>query len=177
MTPVEYFENPLLPGKRMFRCERLCASLQVSACAGMWREANAAGAVPERLFRCRQCPVGAEHAGVADANMSPLRGSGICSRCHRSDLRLIGGNICVSCQNRAYEWLKGRNAKGKAPVKCPRLDRRVLKFVCAGQVRTLVRRHTVNTEELVIELLRDSAKRVMLGRGLGAGAMRQGVLL
>lgn len=174
---VEYFESPLLPGRRMFRCERLSASLQVSACSAMWVEANAAGATPERLFRCRQCPLGAEHAGVGDANMSPLRGSGICSRCHRSDLRLIGGNVCVACKNREYEWLKGRNAKGSRPVKHPPLNRRVVRYVAGGEVRVLARPHTTSADELVVELLRDSAKRVLIGRSGGGRAMRQGTLL
>lgn len=174
---VEYFESDLLPGKPMFRCERMAASLQVSACAGMWREANAGGQAPDRLFRCMQCPIGAQHAGVADANMSPLRGTGICSRCHRTDLRLIGGNICVSCQNRQYEFIKGSNAKGKAPVKCMPLGRRTVQFVCEGQVRTLSRQHTGSTDELVVELLRDASKRVMLGRGKTGVGLRQGELL
>lgn len=177
MPGVAYFENPLLPGRRMFRCERLSASLQVSSCAAMWTEANGDGPGAERLARCRQCQVGAEHAGVADANMSPLRGTSICSRCHRTDLRLIGGNVCVSCQNRAYEQIKGRNAKGRAPVKCPPLARRVVRFVSDGQVRVLARAYTASADELVVELLRDSAKRVLLGRGCPGGGMRQGVLL
>ena len=174
---VEYFENPLLPGKPMFRCERLTASLQVASCVGMWTEANAAGAPPERLFRCVKCPLGAKHAGVGDANMSPLRGATICSRCHRTDLRLIGGNVCVSCQNRSYEWQKGRNAKGKAPVKHPVLVRRSVRYVCDGQVRVLVRALTASADELVVELLRDSTKRVVIGRGCVGGGLRQGVLL
>lgn len=178
MPGVAYFENPLLPGRRMFRCERLSASLQVSSCAAMWTEANGDGAGSERLARCRQCQVGAEHAGVADANMSPLRGTSICSRCHRTDLRLIGGNVCVSCQNRAYEQIKGRNAKGRAPVKCPPLARRVVRFVCDGQVKVLARPYTASTDELVVELLRDSPKRVVIARAWGGGrVMRQGVLL
>lgn len=175
---VDYFENPLLPGRKMFRCERLSASLQVSACAGMWTEANAAGAVPERLFRCRQCPLGAQHAGVGDANMSALRGTPICSRCHRTDLRLIGGNVCVSCTNRQYEWIKGRNAKGKAPVKHPDLVRRTVRYVAGGEVKVLSRPLTASTDELVVELLRDSPKRVVIARAWGGGrVMRQGVLL
>ena len=174
---VEYFENPLLPGKPMFRCDRLSASLQVASCAGMWNEANAGGHPPERLFRCLQCPLGAEHAGVGDANMSPLRGTTICSRCHRTDLRLIGGNVCVSCQNRAYEWLKGKNAKGKAPVKHPPLVRRSVRYVCGGEVRVLARNLTASSDELVVELLRDSPKRVVIGRGCVGGGLRQGVLL
>lgn len=174
---MEYFENPLLPGKRMFRCDRLSASLQVTACSGMWAEANAAGHPPERLFRCKQCPIGAIHAGVADANMSALRGTGICSRCNRTDLRLIGGNICVGCQNRQYEWIKGKNAKGKTPVHHPVLSRRLVRYVCDGQVRVLARAYTVSAGELVVELLRDRSKRVVLGRGCPGGGLRQGVLL
>lgn len=174
---VEYFESPLMPGKAMFRCDRLSASLQVQSCAVMWKEANAGGRSPERLFRCMQCPLGAEHAGVGDANMSPLRGTTICSRCSRTDLRLIGGNVCVSCQNRAYEWLKGKNAKGRVPVKHPPLVRRSVRYLCDGQVRVLVRSHTVCADELVVELLRDSTKRVVIGRGVGAVGLRQGVLL
>lgn len=174
---VEYFENALLPGKRMFRCERLNASLQVATCETMWREANAGASCSDRLGRCKQCPLGAEHAGVVDANMSVLRGTTTCSSCNRTDLRLIGGNICVSCQNRRYEWIKGKNAKGRAPVKCAPLERRVVRYVCDGQVRTLSRPHTASTDELVVELLRDSAKKIVLGRGIGPGAMRQGQLL
>ena len=174
---VEHFENALLPGKPMFRCERLSASLQVASCVGMWHEANAGGHPPERLFRCMKCPLGAKHAGVEDSSMSPLRGTTICSRCHRTDLRLIGGNVCVSCQNRAYEWTKGRNAKGKAPVKHPPLVRRSVRYVCDGQVRVLARALTASADELVVELLRDSAKRVVIGRGCVGGGLRQGVLL
>lgn len=174
---MDYFENPLLPGKKMFRCERLSASLQVVACVGMWSEANAAGHPPERLFRCKQCPVGAVHAGVADANMSPLKGTDICSRCNRTDQRLIGGNICVSCKNREYEWLKGKNAKGKPPAHHPVLCRRLVRYVCDGQVRVLARANTASSNELVVELLRDRSKRVVLGRGAAGGGLRQGVLL
>lgn len=109
--------------------------------------------------------------------MSPLRGTTICCRCHRTDLRLIGGNVCVSCQNRAYEWTKGRNAKGKAPVKHPPLVRRSVRYVCDGQVRVLARALTASADELVVELLRDSAKRVVIGRGCVGGGLRQGGLL
>lgn len=174
---VEYFEISELPGKRMFRCERLTASLQVTACAGMWREANADGHAPERLFRCQKCPLGAEHAGVADANMSPLRGSSVCARCHRTDLRLIGGNVCVSCYNRQREVAVGRNAKGKPPVKCAPLERRTVRYVCGGQVRMLTRLLTASADELVIELLRDQPKRVILGRGCPGAGLRQETLL
>lgn len=174
---IEYFENELLPGKPMFRCAKLSASLQVTACADMWRDANANPNAPERLHRCMQCPIGAKHAGVADANMSTLRGTTICSRCHRTDLRLIGGNVCVSCKNRSYEWIKGKNAKGKAPVKCAPLQRRTVRFVCEGRAKAISREYTTATDELVVELLRDQTKRVLLGRGKPGAGLRQGALL
>ncbi len=177
MPATEYFENALMPGKAMFRCDRLSASLLVSACAGMWREANGSGHSPERLFGCRQCVVGAGHAGVADANMSPLKGTATCVRCNRTDLRLVGGVMCVSCKNREYEWLKGCNAKGKPPAHHPALERRCVRYLVEGEVRTLSRSKTAGSVELVVELLRDQGKRVLMGKTLGGDMTRQGVLL
>lgn len=164
---VEYFESGLMPGRPMFRCTRMSASLQVSSCAQMWRDANASGQASERLFQCRGCPVGAVHSGKADPTFHPLRGTTTCSRCHRGDMRLIGGNICVGCKNREYEWLKGRNAKGKFPARHPALDRRRLAFMRGGRPGVLVRELTASPMELVVELLRDSTQRVVFGLGIG----------
>lgn len=167
LASVRYFESELMPGKPMFRCDRLMASLRVVSCAEMWREANAAGPMPERLFRCRGCSVGAAHAGEADASCHWLRGVPICARCTRTDLRLIGGNICVSCQNRQYEWVKGKNAKGQYPRLHPALARRRCVAVVGGVTRVVVRELTVGMEELVVELLRDSSRAVVFGLGVG----------
>jgi hypothetical protein len=166
VPPVIYFEHELMPGKKMFRCVRLSSTLQVTSCEGMWREANAGKQEP-----------GAMHAGVQDASVNPFRGKSMCARCNRSDLRLIGGNICVGCKNREYEWIKGANAKGRPPTKHPPLDKRVVRFVVDGEVRTMSRVHSASMEELVVELLRDSPKRVMLGRGKGRVMLRQGELV
>ena len=164
---VRYFESDLLPGKPMFRCDRLSASLQVDRCASMWSEANVKGPPPDRVQRCRGCPVGACHAGAQDPSYHRLRGLPVCSRCQRTDLRLIGGNICVSCQNRGYEWVKGSNAKGKFPVCHPPMARRRVTYSAGGVVRSLSREWTVATTELVTELLRDSSSRVVFGLGRG----------
>lgn len=164
---VNYFESELMPGKPMFRCDRLAASLRVASCAEMWREANASGQMPERLFRCRACPIGAAHAGESDASYHRLRGLTICSRCHRTDLRLIGGNVCVGCKNREYEWVKGKNAKGQFPKLHPVLARRRCTVLVGGSVRVLVRELTTATDELVVELLRDSGRAVVFGFGVG----------
>lgn len=164
---VSYFDSDLLPGRPMFRCEKLSASLQVSRCSAMWADANGKGPPPERVERCRGCAVGAAHAGAVDPSGHRLRASGACSRCHRTDLRLIGGNVCVSCQNREYEWVKGRNAKGKFPALHPPLDRRRVTALVGGKVKVVARERTTATLELVVELLRDSPDRVVFGMGRG----------
>lgn len=164
---TEYFESALLPGKPMFRCDRLRATLRVEACAGMWRDANERGGTSESVVRCRQCQVGAGHAGVSDASTSAMRGVTVCSRCHRTDLRLIGGNVCVGCKNREYEWVKGANAKGTAPVRHPVLSRRSLRVWRDGRVVVVARELTASPLELVVEVLRDSLKRPVFGFGRG----------
>lgn len=161
---VEYADMPLLPGAVGFRCQQLSATLQVSTCAGMWREARAGSG---RCQQCSGCAIGAGHAGVEDASRSSLLGRPMCSRCGRQDLRLIGGNVCVGCKNREYEWVKGRNAKGKPPVCQPPLERRRVTFSRGSAVEVLARERTVSTAELVVELLRDSPTRVMFGLGVG----------
>ncbi len=92
-------------------------------------------------------------------------------------MRLIGGNICVCCKNREYEWVKGRNGRGKFPITHPQLEKRTVRYVVAGVVKVLVRKLTASTDELTIELLRDSEKRVMFGWGRGKSSGRQGALL
>lgn len=155
---VEYFTLPELPDKPMFRCERLHATLQVSACSARWTEANARGA-SERLDLCRNCPLGAKHAGVGEISLSPLRGMSICARCHQGATRLVGKHLCISCYNRQREYLIGRNAKGSKPVKHPPLLRFEVRYQAGGKVERLAR-EAVNSQELVIAALRDTSKQV-----------------
>lgn len=162
---VEYSTNPLMPGVAVFRCTRMSATLQVASCRQMWTQANEGGSPPERLFQCRSCPVGAGHAGVQDPAGHVMRGLGVCSRCQRTDLRLIGGNVCVGCKNREYEWVKGCNAKGKFPVCHPAMHRRRVNVCAGGVARVVARDLTVSTVELVVEALRDSPTRVVFGLG------------
>lgn len=157
---MEYFTLPELPDKPMFRCEPRMATLQVSACAQMWREAQGRDA-PERLDRCRTCVVGAKHAGEGDISRCSLRGSGICARCHRRGLRLVGGHICVSCKNREYEVLKGRNAKGTAPRKHAQLYPATLRFLAGGDVKRIRLQHCASPDELIVAALRDSQRHVV----------------
>lgn len=114
----EYFEHELMPGRRMFQCMRLSASTTVESCSSRWRAAEAGSS-------CAGCGIGRLHAtGVDPASTAapPRRKrqsskSGVCPRCGGSGLRIIVSScLCVSCKNREYEWIKGRNAKGKAPA-------------------------------------------------------------
>jgi hypothetical protein len=165
-TP-DYFESELMPGKAMFACTRLSASLLVTSCAQNWKGANVQGEPPERLFRCRQCPIGALHAGNHDAASNPLRGVPVCSRCNSTEHRLIGGNVCVSCKNREYEVIKGKNAKGRFPSQHAPLERRCVRYVAGGRVHVLIRERTTCTRELIVEVLRDSVQRAVFGLGVG----------
>jgi hypothetical protein len=152
----------------MFRCDRLSASLRVQACGEMWQQANGKSP-PDRLWQCKGCPLGAQHAGAGDAAMNPLRGTTTCTRCHRTDMRLIGGIVCVSCANRAYEWRKGKNARGVFPKHHPELVRFRVRYATQGEARVL-EREAAGVGELVVELLKDSETCVVFGMGRGGAA-------
>lgn len=158
---TEYTTMPEVPGRLYFRCDRYAATLSTLACANNWREGNYKAS--ELRAKCKCCPLGAEHAGEVGASMSALKGSLICSRCHRTASRLISKNLCVSCQNRQYEYVKGRNAKGTAPVKLAALQPRRIKVDVGGAVKLLYSPLTADTDELVITALRDCLKQVRFG--------------
>lgn len=155
---TDYFTLPELPDKPMFRCERRQATLQVQSCAGMWTQANGKAA-PERLDQCKNCPLGAKHAGVGEISLSPLRGMSICARCHQGTTRLVRKHLCVSCYNREREYLIGRNAKGSAPKLHPPLHHLEIQYQAGDAIQRLVL-HAVSSEELVIAALRDTSKQV-----------------
>lgn len=156
---VEYFAYDYVPGKSFFRCDRMRATLSTEACSASWRRADELRDGSHN--NCRLCPIGAVHAGEVAASMSPLKGTLTCARCHRSASRLIHGMVCVSCQNRAYEFTKGRNAKGTAPVKLCALDARRVRYQHGGEPCRLRLRQSVDTDELVVAVLRDSKQSVV----------------
>jgi hypothetical protein len=157
----DYVEFAELPGKLHFRCDRYAATLSTEACAGMWREGNHLNS--EKRLRCKVCPIGAVHAGETAASMSPLKGSLICGRCHVGATRLIGKHLCVSCYNRQRELLAGKNAKGTRPIKLAPLSLRRLRYKAGKAVKTLCMPLSVDTEELMVTVLRDSQDTVKFG--------------
>lgn len=158
----DYFEIVELPGVQHFRCDRYNATLSTAACAGMWREGNHGNS--EKRLRCKVCPVGAVHAGETAASMSRLKGSLVCARCHKGATRLIGRHLCISCYNRQREYLLGVNAKGTRPIKLAPLEARAITYRTGNAVKTLRMPLTVDREELVIAVLRESQERVRFGR-------------
>lgn len=159
---MDYFTLPELPDQPMFQCDTLRATLKVENCASMWRDANGKNP-PERLAKCRNCPIGAEHAGEGVISVSSLRGSGICARCHRGGMRLVGSDICVSCWNRAREVARGRNAKGKPPKIHPAMDPRTITVRSGDELVRVYRAKSICTEELVVAALRDCTRQVYFG--------------
>lgn len=111
-APGDYFVCPRIPGN---------ATLSTRACGEQWKIARTARTEEERDKRhyCRNCPIGAKHAGVEDfVPRTKFQESTECVRCGNTGRRLIGASVCISCKNREYEVLKGRNAKGTKPVRC-----------------------------------------------------------
>jgi len=102
---VSYIE---VAGLRSFRCQTWRATLSVSFCARRWREAQSArGIRAEELNLCRQCQIGAAHAGEPVLPRAENFGNNVCVRQMH----------CISCWNRGREWVRGKNARGNTPVK------------------------------------------------------------
>ena len=143
-----------IPGAEYFGCTRLRANINTATCASFWREANLGNS--ERRALCKCCPIGAHHAGVSDASLSPIRGATLCARCVRPATRLIQANICVSCYNREREFMKGRNARGKIPVKIGALCARQITYHSGSRVITIRAERSRSSAEMVVRVLRDS---------------------
>lgn len=160
---IDYFVIPELPNVQMFTCAKRRASLQVASCADMWLEANQQRIAPERLDLCKNCPLGAEHAGVKDVSLSPLRGVSVCARCQLGTTRLVKHHLCVSCYNREREFLIGKNSRGNKPVMHPQLYRLKLKILAGDSVEECKLDKAVDLTELVVAALRDVKKQVTFG--------------
>lgn len=144
-----------------FRCDRLLATISVDQCSSMWLAANERNSELRR--QCRGCRLGAAHAGRPDANLCDIHGVKICARCRQESSRLIWGNLCISCQNRQYEFVRGRNARGKPLIKLPPLAARQVTVQEGTVVRFYRSALSSSVDELVVGTLRDAVKRVTFG--------------
>jgi len=113
---VEYLKMDGVDGK-YFECKPYRGTFSVDACAKNWRSARGTVENCNRIL-CRECDVGALHAGELPVRVTARH---MCARCGRGDQRLIRGAICVSCYNRERELLIGVNAKGQFPTHAKRL--------------------------------------------------------
>jgi hypothetical protein len=95
--------------------------------------------------------------------MSHLRGKEICARCFRVGLRLISGDICVSCWNRQREYYLGVNARGKSPVNHPVISPLRAGIWVGGEIKLIKRARAVSNEELIVAALRDNTRQVFFG--------------
>jgi hypothetical protein len=161
---VAYSAIDEAPG-RFFRCQPYHATLSTTACANRWHTAQrATGMAAARLERCRTCPIGAAHAGEVVTYFSPLYGRPICTRCGRGSERrmILRGTLCISCVNRQYEFIRGKNAKGHPPK--IKLDRRTVRYAIGGAgVETLTVEHSAVLTEVMLTVLRKTRGGVSFG--------------
>ncbi|WNC88836.1 hypothetical protein RI103_14125 [Paraburkholderia sp. FT54] len=164
-----YFEFAELPCRQHFVCDRLRATLSTDACGDRWKAAGVATA-NARWITCKNCRIGARHAGAINANPSPFRAVKICARCHLTASRLIAKHLCISCYNRQREQVVGKNAKGTRPVKLAPLHRRSISYVTGGTLKSMTVERSLDAMELIVAVLRDEACSVQFGWQAQPGA-------
>lgn len=133
---------------QVFTCDRLSCVLTKEACAANYTRTNAP-------ISCKGCPIGAAHAGgqryrnesgIHTASELALGLS--CVRCERNEhtatrftarFRLVRNHtLCISCVNREYECVKGKNSKGATPVRWAHLKQATVTIQdAAGDWKTL----------------------------------------
>lgn len=84
----------------------------------------------------------------------------MCVRCLRTDLRIVRGLVCVSCANREYEQVKGRNAKGKPPAHAIPLRPAEITYLSDsdGRPRRISFPRVTSTLEAMLSVLRRSGR-------------------
>jgi len=160
------------PALDLFRCDRQNATMLRAGCARMWRKANGGEyrvGTWESLHHCRGCSVGAANAGetVVAPGFSELIEDlrRYCCRCRKPALRLIHGELCISCFNRDLEAKKGRNAKGHPPRLMKLLHRETVMVTEGGKPPRIVGRDRVlDAGELMIRIARRATGPIVFER-------------
>ncbi|UIS74683.1 hypothetical protein [Morganella phage Mecenats66] len=115
---MKYFKIDGFKGK-VFFCQRLNATLSPESCSRMFCQAKGIDQPETSIAACKGCPIGAEHSG--SRVVTEVIPKNICIRCFKASSRIVKSMLCVSCANRQYEYLKGRNSQGNFPAKHPEL--------------------------------------------------------
>ncbi len=71
---------------------------------------------------------------------------------------MVRQHLCVSCANREYEYLKGRNGRGTVPVRHPELGRYALHYRSGTKAAVAMRERVTGFGELMLAVLRDDPK-------------------
>lgn len=165
MSEIKYFTHQGIDGQ-YFECPLGMGSLSTRSCAANYTLAMSPQGLREgRRITCRSCPVGAHHAGIPQGGGSASRfvGSGTCARCQREAPRLIRRAICVCCYNREREVLRGRNAKGKRPVRCRPIQKIRMAVIIGSVCETRQFDAVASLAEARIITLRSEAKACVFG--------------
>lgn len=150
---MKYFKIEGFTGE-LFNCDKLQASLSPNSCSVRWLKANKNYQGDDNLSVCVNCPIGAMHSGI---NINKIRVIlNICSRCQKETKRLVKHKLCVSCANRQYEYIKGRNRHGHFPHNHPILSPRELKGRVNGTPQVWRIDLTANQTEAIIEVIKSS---------------------
>jgi hypothetical protein len=155
--------------ERMFTCPRQPGGLRITPnyCRRVWPKAQNAKK-GDRLFPCRGCPIGAAHCDAEIAvSLAEPRHTQHCVRCERPTRKLVRDRLCVSCANREYEYIKGRNGKGSVPKRHPAL-RAVRLRVHDGQAWVLREfSYVASAREAVLGVAWRTSRRTLVGFAAG----------
>ena len=163
----------------LFRCDKRSANLTAKSCAGFFEAAARKRPEPwSPLYHCRGCPVGAAHAAgsATPADDAAAKAAAerqrvidewrnVCPRCMRLSARLIKGNLCVSCYNRAREVRVGKNRKGSMPVLLPsKLVTVTLRVIDSAGSRNETFENVTGSVEAMVAVARSASGPVGFGR-------------
>lgn len=154
---------------KLFTCPNLPGNLRLSplTCGKRWHAARAdcvMGGV------CGECDIGRKNAGASTpkGRRRKFGISNFCVRCHRGARRLVQRLLCVSCQNRQYEYLRGRNAKGTQPVRHPALYDINVAYLTGDTLHRDTIRHAASILEAVLVVARNTRDPVAFFRATPA---------
>jgi hypothetical protein len=162
--------------RKFFRCSAYGCTMSTEACAGRFQAAQTAK--DEALFpieKCRQCAIGAVHAGTSVVHRSRIFERKICPRCLKGTTRIIGGRRCVSCYNREREMRIGRNRKGTPLVRVRPLHPVSIGYSVDGIYNELVTM-AVDRVEAVAHIIRTKTGSIFFSRPCGHALATGGAL-